>query len=187
MLAAASGGLGYLAFPKIEFSVLAWVCLAPLVVGVYRETSPVRAFSLGLVAGLAFFTGTCHWIAHVLQTYGGLGWFGSTLLFALLAVHLSLFYGLFAWAFARLSCLWPSQCFWLAPGIWVGTEYLRGHVLTGFPWCLLGYALVDYKDLAQLAWKSRLPSARACGRQYCGFDLYLSDGTTGTSSAAPAG
>jgi apolipoprotein N-acyltransferase len=151
MLAAVSGGLGYLTFPKIDFSLLAWVCLVPLIVGVYREASPVRAFSLGLVAGLAFFTGTCHWIAHVLQTYGGLGWIGSTVLFALLAVHLSLFYGLFAWAFARLSCLWPSQCFWLAPGIWVGTEYLRGHVLTGFPWCLLGYALVDYVDLAQTA------------------------------------
>jgi apolipoprotein N-acyltransferase len=151
ILAAASGGLGYLTFPKPGLSALAWVGLIPLVVAVYRETSPVRAFSLGLVAGIAFFTGTCHWIAHVLQNYGGLSWIGSALLFALLAVHLSLFYGLFAWAFARLSCWSSSQCFWLAPGIWVSTEYLRAHVLTGFPWCLLGYALVDSTSLAQLA------------------------------------
>jgi apolipoprotein N-acyltransferase len=106
---------------------------------------------IGLTAGLVFFVGTCHWIANVLRQYGGLSLIGAVLLFALLAVYLSLFFSLFAWTFAKLSNRHAVLCLWLAPAVWVATEYLRAHLNTGFPWCLLGYALVDAVDLAQFA------------------------------------
>lgn len=35
--------------------------------------------------------------------------------------------------------------------VWVLSEWLRGHVLTGFPWNLAAYALVDYEALRQTA------------------------------------
>ena len=117
----------------------------------FRETSSSRSLLLGFVAGLVFFFGTCHWIAGVLLNYGGLLWIGAQLLFLLLALYLSSLYALFTWAFARLSLSAPSICFWLAPALWVSTEYLRAQVLTGFPWCLLGYGLVDAVNLAQIA------------------------------------
>ncbi len=110
-----------------------------------------RSLLFGFTAGLVFFFGTCHWIAGVLLNYGGLPWIGAELLFLLLALYLSSFYALFSWAFARLSLFAPSLCFWLAPALWVSTEYLRAQVLTGFPWCLLGYGLVDAVNLAQIA------------------------------------
>jgi apolipoprotein N-acyltransferase len=151
LLGSAAGLLNWMVFPKVGLWPLVWVCQVPLMLASFRETSSHRALLFGLVTGLIFFVGTCHWIAGVLLNYGGLPWLGAQLLFLLLALYLSSFYALFSWAFARLSLMGGSLCFWLAPALWVTTEYLRAQVLTGFPWCLLGYGLVDAVNLAQIA------------------------------------
>ncbi len=149
-MAGAAGFLNFLVFPKASLWVLVWVCLAPLLVVLLEEPSGVRSFALGLGSGLIFFIGTCHWISAVLQTYGGLSQIGSVLVFLLLALHLSLFYGIFAWTIAKISMTSSMVALAGAPALWVATEYLRAHVLTGFPWCLLGYGLVDAENLSQL-------------------------------------
>ena len=151
LLALTAGLLNWAVFPKVGLWPLVWVCQVPLLLASFRVTSSYRSLLFGFVAGLAFFIGTCHWIAGVLLAYGGLPWVGAQLLFLLLALYLASFYALFSWAFARLSLSGGSLCFWLAPVLWVSTEYLRAQVLTGFPWCLLGYGLVDAVNLAQIA------------------------------------
>jgi apolipoprotein N-acyltransferase len=151
LLALISGAVNVAVFPKADLSSLAWVCLAPLLIACYREARSERAFLLGSAAGVVFFFGACYWIIEVLKNYGGLGWVGAFLSFLLLAVYLSLFYAAFSLAFSRVSLRFPTSCFYLSPFLWVTSEYVRAHVLTGFPWCLLGYALVDYHNLAQLA------------------------------------
>lgn len=150
-LALTSGLLQILLFPKFSLSWVSWVALVPLLIALFRETAWQRALLLGWIFGLSFFSGCCYWILAVLQGYGDMHWSGALLLFALLIVYLSLFPGLFACAFSRLSLRFPGFCFLLAPGLWVSTEYLRGHLLTGFPWCLTGYALIDDTSLAQVA------------------------------------
>ena len=151
LLALTAGLLNWAVFPKVGLWPLVWICQVPLMLASFREVSRYRPLLFGFTAGLVFFFGTCHWIAGVLLNYGGLPWIGAELLFLLLALYLSSFYALFSWAFARLSLFAPSLCFWLAPALWVSTEYLRAQVLTGFPWCLLGYGLVDAANLAQIA------------------------------------
>ena len=150
-LAIVSGILQILLFPKFSLSWVSWVALVPLLIALFREASWKRALLLGWIFGLIFFSGCCYWILDVLQGYGDMHWSGALLLFALLIVYLSLFPGLFACAFSRLSLSFPGGCFLLAPCLWVATEYLRGHLLTGFPWCLTGYVLVDDTSLAQIA------------------------------------
>ncbi len=150
-LAVASGILHVLLFPKFSMAWLSWIALVPLLIAIFRETGCRRAFLLGGIFGITFFSGCCYWIPGVLQGYGDMPWTGAVLLFALLIVYLALFPGSFAYAFARLSLRLPRACFLLAPFLWVSTEYMRGHILTGFPWCLTGYALADYVNLAQIA------------------------------------
>ncbi len=143
--------LSVLIFPKPEIFTLTWICLVPLLVVTYQETAAKRAFAFGWSAGVCFFFGVCFWIIRVLRLYGGLTWVSAFWVFLSLAAYLSLFYGLFSLGFSRLSLRFPSQCFHLCPFLWVATEYLRAHLLTGFPWCLMGYALVEIPDLAQLS------------------------------------
>ena len=150
-LAIVSGILQILLFPKFSLSWLSWVALVPLLIALFREASWKRALLLGWIFGLIFFSGCCYWILDVLQGYGDMHGLGALLLFALLIVYLSLFPGLFACAFSRASLRFPGTCFLLAPCLWVATEYLRAHLLTGFPWCLTGYVLVDDTSLAQIA------------------------------------
>jgi apolipoprotein N-acyltransferase len=151
LLALISGAVNIAIFPKANLSFLAWVCLAPLLIACYREARSGRAFLLGLAAGVVFFFGACYWIIEVLKNYGGLSWVGAFLSFLLLVVYRSLFYAVFSLAFSKVSLRFPTSCFYLSPFLWVASEYVRAHLLTGFPWCLLGYAVVDYQNLAQLA------------------------------------
>ena len=150
-LAIVSGILQILLFPEFSLSWVSWVALVPLLIVLFREPSWRRALLLGWIFGLVFFSGCCYWILEVLQGYGDMHGSGALLLFALLMAYLSLFPGLFACAFSKASLRFPGVCFLLAPCFWVATEFLRGHLLTGFPWCLTGYVLVDHTFLARIA------------------------------------
>src|SRR4051812_44973707 len=70
-LAAVSGILLALSFPKYGHPAFGWVALAPLMIAVYRSGLR-RAFTLGLVTGAFYFTGTLYWITNVMAQYGGL-------------------------------------------------------------------------------------------------------------------
>jgi apolipoprotein N-acyltransferase len=151
LLAGLSGLFGVVVFPKVGGYWLVWICLVPLLISSYHECKKRRAFLWGFTTGLVFFVGICGWITSVLRNFGDLSWVGAAASFLLLAAYLSLFYGCFSVVFAEVSLHFPTGSFYLSPFLWVGTEYLRTHLLTGFPWCLLGYALVDCLNLAQLS------------------------------------
>src|SRR4029453_19678069 len=59
----------------------------------------------------------------------------------------------FAAAAALAMLIWvpgPARAFALAIGFFLA-EFARGHVLTGFPWNLVGYSLLGSLPLMQLA------------------------------------
>ena len=137
-----------LSMPKPAFALLGWVALAPLCVAVTRTASrPTprgpRPFLLGLVTGLVAFAGTVSWTSDVLAIFGGLNaslaWALAGLLIAYLAIYPALFSLTLTTAVARGGA--PALA--VAPILWVGTEWLRGTLFTGFPWVLLGYSQSD--------------------------------------------
>lgn len=149
-LAAASGVLLALSFPSFDLSVLAWVALAPLLVAV-GSGSLWRAFALGLITGIVYFTGTLYWITLVMHQYGDLAMWVAALINAALILYLSLFPALFAVAMRRLIAVAGPSALVATPFVWAATELGRMHILTGFPWVLLGYSQVGVLPIAQLA------------------------------------
>ena len=162
LLAALSGILQVLVFPLPNLSWLCWIALTPLLVAILharrlgRVPSSVASVRqgvvLGYVSGLILYLGSCSWIYHVMNSYGGLEAPVAAGILVLFCLYLALvhaaFGGLFALAAGRLK-LGPRALV-AAPFLWVGLELFRSRVIA-FPWDLMGTALVDNIPLSRIA------------------------------------
>jgi apolipoprotein N-acyltransferase len=149
-LASASGVLLALSFPKFGHPAFGWIALAPLLIALGGATLR-RAFTLGLVAGIVYFTGTLYWITRVMVMYGDLAPWVAGLVNGALVVYLSLFPALFALVVRRIVAAHGPRALMAAPVVWVATELGRTHIFTGFPWVLLGYSQTSVLPIAQFA------------------------------------
>jgi apolipoprotein N-acyltransferase len=158
-LAAASGVLLALSFPKFGHPSLAWIGLTPLLVAVAptphasrgRDRSLRRALLVGLLTGIVYFTGTLYWITRVMAVYGGLQQSVAILVNAALIAYLALFPAIFAVVMRRLVLAYGTRALAASPAVWVATELGRTHIFTGFPWVLLGYSQTTVLPVAQFA------------------------------------
>jgi apolipoprotein N-acyltransferase len=102
-----------------------------------RERPLRGAFGLGWLAGLGYFTVSTFWIAEpFLVDVATHGWMAPFAV-ALMAGGLALFWGVAALAYRALRprSAWKPLVF---AGVFAAAEWLRGHVLTGLPWNLVG-------------------------------------------------
>ncbi len=152
LLAALSGGLLALAFPGTgDQGWLAFVALVPLLVAVDGRGWR-RAATSGFAAGLVFWLATIPWVAPTMVRYGGLPWPLAGLVLLALAGYLSVYWA----AFGALLALGPRRSgaavsVIATASLWVALEFLRAHLLTGFPWNLLGYSQHATLPLIQVA------------------------------------
>ncbi|MBN1277540.1 MAG: apolipoprotein N-acyltransferase [Deltaproteobacteria bacterium] len=135
-------------FPPGKLSFLAWLALVPLLKSIEDE-SPSGAFKLGYIAGMAHYLTLVYWITVVLGRYGNLNPLASFSVFVLLCLYLALYPAFFS----CLSVLFKGSRFAIlsTAALWIGFEYLRGILLTGFPWCLLGYSQYENLHVIQIA------------------------------------
>jgi apolipoprotein N-acyltransferase len=148
LLSILSGILLTLSFSPNHFSLAAWVALIPLLKGI-QTASPSRAFRLGLVSGLAHYLTLMYWIIVVLEHYGNLNIVIALFSLLLLSLYLSLYVAVFSLLASRLTDSGWSAV--LLGCYWVPLEYLKTHLMTGFPWCLLGYSQYEHLRIIQSA------------------------------------
>jgi apolipoprotein N-acyltransferase len=155
LLAPAAGALWAVCFAREPLGLAPWLALAPLFLLLAAAGRRRAAFGLAWLHGTAFWLVSIPWIAPTLETFGGLASWLSVLLLVGLALYLGLFTGVFG---ALGLTLWQSTGTgggWLAllglPGLWIALEWLRGWLLTGFPWNLAGYAWTGVPGALPLA------------------------------------
>ncbi|MFA5117767.1 MAG: apolipoprotein N-acyltransferase [Candidatus Omnitrophota bacterium] len=127
-------------FPLLNFELLAWGSFVPLFFNLQNKSS-LKTFLLSFFTGVFFWLGTIYWLIHV--TVPGM---------LLLALYLGLYFGIFGLIFAfalRAQPVFLRVLF--VPAAWVLLEYLRSHLLSGFPWALLGYSQYLNLPVIQIA------------------------------------
>ncbi len=139
-----------LAYPKFDLFPLAFVALGLLLLLV--KMYPGRGFRLGFLAGFSFFFLLLYWLTGVMTHFGGLPLPAAWGILALLSAYLALYLAVPVYLFEQLKLYEISvlNAFILA-GLVVLFEYLRGFILGGFPWGLLGASQYRFLDLIQAA------------------------------------
>jgi len=131
-----------LVFAPAEWSILAPLLILPLLF-VALTVSPKETgahffwFGFGL-----FLTGT-YWIYISVHVFGNAAVWIALLLMVGLSWIMAMFLGLVGWLMSRLSHGEPWRLLFVAPAAWVMVEWVRGWILTGFPWLSQGYGQID--------------------------------------------
>ena len=142
--AAALSGLVYpLAFAPFDLFWLAPVTIAVLFAG-WAKASARQAALQGFVFGLGMALAGVSWIYVSLSEFGNMpaplaG--GAVVIFAVL---MALYPTAVGFLQARLGPASPAvRAVLVMPVLWVLGEWLRGNLMSGFPWLYLGYSQVD--------------------------------------------
>jgi len=142
LIAFVIGAATTLAFAPFGWSIVAPVLLIPLLyicLTVSPRDAAMHAFWYGF--GL-FLTGT-YWIYISVHVFGNAALWIALLLMVGLALIMAAITSLGGWLIARLSQGEEWLMLFIAPAAWVIVEWLRGWVLTGFPWMAIGYGQID--------------------------------------------
>jgi len=144
-----SGLMLTLCFPNVYMYGLGFIALAPLIFSLETLTAR-QGFVAGFSAGIVHFSTLIYWIVPTLCTFGGLHPVLSVSALILLCLYLSVYPALFAFGLKKLA---PSPILMplAAAAIWIGLEWVRTWLFTGFPWGILGYSQAENRWIVQIA------------------------------------
>ncbi|WP_346764263.1 apolipoprotein N-acyltransferase [Caulobacter sp. SLTY] len=152
LLALLAGIAAALAHPPFGLlpGLLSYGALMLLIDGSGADRPLRSAFLRGWLAGLGYFAVGTWWVAEAfLVDIAAHGWM-APIAVTLMAGGIALFWGLAAWLYrlARFDGPWRVVVFAAAFG---AAEWLRGHILTGFPWNLPGETWRAGSAISQMA------------------------------------
>lgn len=138
LIALLTGAIGTFAYSPFDHWYLAYVSAAGLI---WTATRPVRKIALwaSFVWSLGYFGAGVSWVHISMIQFGGVPEIVSYLAVLLLAAYLGLYNVLFSYVAQRFNLRNPV----VLASIFTFTEYLRGTVMTGFPWLQFGYSQID--------------------------------------------
>ena len=131
----------YLNFISFPFLLLFYLSLE-----IKKSSS---SFVYGWIFGFAYFFSNIYWIANSLtveEIFKPLIPFAITII----PIFLGIFYGISFFIFFYLKQKKKIENIILFALIFSFIEYLRGHVLGGFPWNLISFSLVEINQFIQI-------------------------------------
>ncbi len=128
-----------LAFPRTDWDGVVWLLVAPVIVTALSR-APRAALGWGWLFGTVFFLVLLRWLGYTFGVYSAIPW------------PLTWVLGGFAWAVSWIGRRRaPGLALAAAPFLWVAGEWVRSHLLGGFPWGTLGYSQYLRLPIIQIA------------------------------------
>lgn len=150
MFAFFAGALGAFALAPFSFTPAIAIPLCVAVWLIDGEPSARAAATDGWWLGFGYFFAGLWWLGAALLVEADQFAWALPLAVIGLPAALAIFTAFGFWLSRLLWSSGPARVFALAFGLSV-SEWLRGHLLTGFPWNVMGMALADAGPLAQTA------------------------------------
>lgn len=143
LLAAFIGATTTLAFAPFSYWPIA--ILSPFILLLLLNKQSAKfGFWIAFAWGLGQFGTGINWVHVSIDTFGGMPKIASVTLMSVLVAYLALYPALFGGLLNRFFPKINAQRLVIAaPIIWLITDWLRGWVMTGFPWLWLGYSQID--------------------------------------------
>jgi apolipoprotein N-acyltransferase len=153
ILAVLAGTLTLMAFAPYRLYWIMPLSLAMLAGILERDGR--HAFWIGYAWGLSAYLCNFSWIYICLHDVAGLPMILAGGLTVLLPAYLAVYPGVAAWLVVRVGDRLQAgpvvRWLLLFPAAWTLTEWLRGWVLTGFPWGQIGYSQITESPLSGFA------------------------------------
>ena len=138
LLALIAGLLFPLAFAPYDLWPMLFVSIGAGFFCLQQADSAREAFLRGWLYGLGMFGFGISWVHVSMHDYGFMPLWMAIPFTAIFAAFLALFYGLsfyVSWRLGRSALVFA--------GSWLVMDWVRGWLLTGFPWLYAGYGLID--------------------------------------------
>ena len=144
LIAGATVTLGFSPFDFWPVPMLAIVLVFLLI----RNTDFKSAALCGFLFGIGMFGAGTSWVYVSIHEFGAAsvplaGFLTLLFILALSALMIMPLFMIYSWITIKRPALAPWQQALVFAGLWVIFEWVRSWLLTGFPWLLLGYSLLD--------------------------------------------
>jgi apolipoprotein N-acyltransferase len=144
LLAAAAGAASVLAFAPFGWWPLQILALAFLFYQIGMDTSVRRSSLIGWAFGFGWSVAGMHWLYITMNRFGHIPGPMAVGAVCLLGLYMGLFSalatGMATWLRRRMALPVTSFLLLIVPFAWGLSEWMRGWVMTGFPWVASGYA-----------------------------------------------
>ena len=147
------GSLSSLSLPPFNYILINFLTFSLfyiLLIKIFETSKNKKLFFLyGWSFGLGYFTSSLYWISISL-TFDESFKFLIPLTVVLIPAFLALFYGLVSFLFIILKPKKNLSSFFFFSLIFGTIEYIRGTILTGFPWNLIAYSFSNHIEILHI-------------------------------------
>ncbi len=144
------GAATSLSLPPLNYLIINFITLSLLFAFLIKKSEKFKNrklfFFYGWLFGFGYFISNLYWISISL-TFDESFKFLIPLTLFLIPAFLALFYGLISFLFLILKTKKVISSFFLFSLIFSLTEYVRGSILTGFPWNLIAYSFSNHLEI----------------------------------------
>ncbi len=147
------GGATSLSLPPLNYIIINFITLSLLFAFLIKRSEKTKNkklfFFYGWLFGFGYFTTNLYWISISLTFDESFKFLIPVTLF-LIPAFLALFYGLISFLFFIFQTKKIISSFFLFSIIFGLIEYVRGSILTGFPWNLIAYSFSNHLEILNI-------------------------------------